>query len=92
MVTNLSASAGDLGLIPGSGGSPREGNGSPLQYPRPDNPMDRERSLVVYSPWGRKESDTDQQQTFTSLSLFIHSLPGLRGGGGGGTNRWEGVS
>ena len=25
-------SVGDLGLIPGSGRSPREGNGNPLQY------------------------------------------------------------
>ena len=32
MVKNLSANAGDAGLIPGSGRSPGEGNGSPLQY------------------------------------------------------------
>ena len=34
-------SAGDLGLIPGSGRSPGEGNGNPLQYPCLENPMDR---------------------------------------------------
>ena len=34
--------AGDLGLIPGSGRSPGEGNGNPLQYPCLENPMDRE--------------------------------------------------
>ena len=34
-------SAGDLGLIPGSGRSPGEGNGFPLQYPCPGNSMDR---------------------------------------------------
>ena len=34
-------SAGDLGLIPRSGRSPREGNGYPLQYSCPENPMDR---------------------------------------------------
>ena len=34
-------SAGDLGLIPGSGRSPGEGNGYPLQYPCLENPMDR---------------------------------------------------
>ena len=33
-------SAGDLGLIPGLGRSPGEGNGSPLQYSCPENPMD----------------------------------------------------
>ena len=32
--------AGDLGLIPGSGRSPREGNGNPLQYSCLENPMD----------------------------------------------------
>ena len=32
---------GDLGLIPGSGRFPREGNGNPLQYSCPENPMDR---------------------------------------------------
>ena len=34
--------AGDLGLIPGSGRYPREGNGNPLQYSCLENPMDRE--------------------------------------------------
>ena len=32
--------AGDLGLIPGLGRSPGEGNGSPLQYSCLENPMD----------------------------------------------------
>ena len=32
--------AGDLGSIPGSGRSPREGNGNPLQYSCLENPMD----------------------------------------------------
>ena len=31
---------GDLGLIPGSGRSPGEGNGNPLQYSCLENPMD----------------------------------------------------
>ena len=34
--------AGDLGSIPGSGRSPGEGNGNPLQYSCLENPMDRE--------------------------------------------------
>ena len=33
--------AGDPGLIPGSGRSPEERNGNPLQYSRLENPMDR---------------------------------------------------
>ena len=32
--------AGDLGSIPGSGRSPGEGNGNPLQYPCLENPTD----------------------------------------------------
>ena len=33
--------AGDLGLIPGLGRSPGEGNGNPLQYSCLENPLDR---------------------------------------------------
>ena len=33
--------AGDLGSIPGSGRSPGEGNGNPLQYSCLKNPMDK---------------------------------------------------
>ena len=32
--------AGDPGSIPGSGRSPGEGNGNPLQYSCPENSMD----------------------------------------------------
>ena len=38
MVKNLPANAG---LIPGSGRSPGEGNGNPLEYSCLENPMDR---------------------------------------------------
>ena len=44
MVKNLSASAGDagdVGSIPGSGRSPGEGSGNPLQYSWLESPMDR---------------------------------------------------
>ena len=33
--------AGDTGSLPGSGRSPREGNGTLLQYSCPENSMDR---------------------------------------------------
>ena len=56
---------GDPGSIPGSGRTPGEGNGNPLQDSCLENPMDREshgqKSLVGYSPWGRKESDTTER-------------------------------
>ena len=41
MVKNPPVNAGDAGSIPGSGRSPGEGNGNPLQYSCPKNPMDR---------------------------------------------------
>ena len=37
----FACNAGDLGLIPGLGRSPGEGNGYPLQYSCLENPMDR---------------------------------------------------
>ena len=40
-VKNSPANAGDVGSIPGSGRSPGEGNGNPLQYSCLGNPMDR---------------------------------------------------
>ena len=44
VVKTLPANAGDIrdvGSIPGSGRSPGEGNGNPLQYPCLENSMDR---------------------------------------------------
>ena len=44
LVKNLPANAGDIrdvGSIPGSGRSPEEGNGNPLQYSCLENSMDR---------------------------------------------------
>ena len=41
--------AGDLGLIPGWGRSPREGNGNPLQYSFQENAMERgARQAIIY--------------------------------------------
>ena len=39
--------AGDLGSIPGSGRSPGEGNGNPLQYSCLENSMDRTTRQVI---------------------------------------------
>ena len=49
-----------MGLIPGSGRSPEEGNG----YPTPVfllREFHGQRSLVGYTAWGPKESDTTEQ-------------------------------
>ena len=68
MVRNLS-NAGDLGLIPGSGRSPGEGNGYPLQYSCLENPMDR--GAWWASPWGCKESKMTERLTFSLLRVKI---------------------
>ena len=55
--------AGDLGLIPGSGRSPGEDNGNPLQYSCLGNPMDRGAWWVVVR--GHKESDMTERLTLS---------------------------
>ena len=58
MLKNLPANAGDAGVersIPGSGRSPRGGNGNTLQYSCLENPMDRG-AWQAHSPRVRKES------------------------------------
>ena len=58
VVKNLPANAGEAGLFPGSGRSPGEGNGNPLQDYCLENPLDW--NLAGYNPWGHKESDTTE--------------------------------
>ena len=56
VVKNLPANAGDkrdIGLIPGSGRSPGEGNGNLLHYSWLENPIDRG-AWQGYSPQGHK--------------------------------------
>ena len=55
--------AGDWGLIPGSGRSPGEGDGNPLQHSCLENSMDR--GPWQTSPWGHEESDTTERLTHT---------------------------
>ena len=72
--------AGDLGSIPGLGRSPGGGHGNSLLYFFLENPHGQ-RSLVSYSPCGRKESDTTElvrTHTHTCIRYFFwpnHVLP-----------------
>ena len=61
--------AGDPGLIPGLGSSPGGGHGNPLQYSCLEN-SHGQRSLAVYSPWGRKESDTTEQLSTQHIHIL----------------------
>ena len=49
----------DKGSIPGLGGSPGGGHGSPFQYSCLENSQGQ-RSLAGYSPWGHEELDTTE--------------------------------
>ena len=66
---------GDVGSIFGLGRSPGGGHGNPLQYSCLENPH-RQRSLVGYSPRGRKESDTTGQlHTAQQYYMCCSTLP-----------------
>ena len=53
--------AEDPGLIPGSGRSPGEGNGNPLQYSWLKNPMDWGATVLE----GRKKTDLTERLAHT---------------------------
>ena len=68
MVKNPPANAGDIrnvGLIPELGRSPGGGHGNPLQCS-----SHGQRSLVGYSPYVHKESDTTEPLHTTFLTGF----------------------
>ena len=69
MVKESACNAEDLVWTPRLGRSPGEGNGCSLQYLTPE--FHGQRSLVAYSLWGQKESDTIEKLTF---SLFLSPL------------------
>ena len=70
MVKNLPAKAGYLGLIPGLGKSPKEGNGNPLQYSCLGNPMDR----GAYHSWGHKRVGHDLATRQQKQKLFFTAV------------------
>ena len=59
--------AGDLGLIPGSGRSPGEGHGNPLQYSCLETFMDR-------AVWQATVHGVAKSQTQLTLSSFFFPL------------------
>ena len=63
MVKESACDAEDLGLIAGWGRSP--GGGSGWRVPQ---------SLAGYSPWGHKDSDTNEQLTLLTFSP-LRELP-----------------
>ena len=77
--TESARSVGDLGLILGSGRSPREGKPPPVFLP---GEFHGQRRLRSYSSWNQKESDMTERLILWStamvlcgrIALFIHSM------------------
>ena len=65
--------AGNVSFIPGLGRSPGGGHGNLLQYSCLENPQGQ-RSMVVYSPLGCKESDMTEQLSTESINIYLMSL------------------
>ena len=61
--------AGDLGSIPGLGGSSGEGDGNPFRYLL--GKSQGQRSVVGYSPWGRKEFNMTERLHFLIFSQTV---------------------
>ena len=57
-----------MGWILGSGRSPGGEHGNPFQYSCQENPHGQ-RSLVGYSPWGRKEPYTTEATRHTQTQV-----------------------
>ena len=77
-VKHTPAQAGDVGLIPGSGRSPGEGNGNPLQYSCLDNPTDRG---ACWASHGVAKSRTCLSTSTTTLTRpFPMRRPRRKGG------------
>ena len=70
IIKNPSANAGDMGSIPWSEISPKEGNGNPLQYSCLGNPMDR----GAYHSWGHKRVGHDLATRQQKQKLFFTAV------------------
>ena len=66
-------SAGDPGLIPGSGRSPGEGNGNLLQYSCLENPMDRRAWQATFHGVTKSQTTEVTKQSCTHMKCNIKS-------------------
>ena len=71
-VKESASNAGDLGSIPGSGRSPGEGNGNPLQYSCLENPMDG-------GPWWATVHGVAKSRTrLSDFTFFLSPASGFQ--------------
>ena len=87
VVKNLPANAGDTGSIPGSGRSPREGNGNPLQYSCLENPCTEEPGGATvrgvtkrWYDWAHTHSKVTGKKIISNpyISVYASKPPDLR--------------
>ena len=71
MFKNPPASVGDMGSIPGLGGSPGEGNGNPLQYSCLENSMDKGAWWATVH--GFTELDMTKRLNLHNFAAFKHA-------------------
>ena len=65
VIKNPPANAGNTGSIPGSGGSPGEGNSNPLQYSYLENLMDRGDWRAIVHGVAKSWTQLNQLRTHT---------------------------
>ena len=70
VVKNLLANVGDTGSIPGSGRSPGKGNGIPLQYSCPGNPMNRGAWRATVHGVAKESEMTSRLKSNSKLNLY----------------------
>ena len=70
--------SGDLGSIPGSGRSPGEGNGYPLQYSCLENSMDIGAWQVIVHEVAKSQIILSDQHTQSSQAVDLFNLQVLK--------------
>ena len=72
MVKNPLAKAGDAGSIPGSGGSPGEGNSNPLQYSSLGNSMDRGACQATVLELAKELDEAHHIENIRTTLVILH--------------------
>ena len=72
-VKNMPGNVGDSGSITGSGRSPAEGNGSPLQYSCLENSMDRQARRATVHGVTKSQTQLKQLSVYACTHAHTHT-------------------